>query len=102
MRTIIAILSLAFAATTTSAHAADYENNVRRQQVCENIGTLGAMYYQLKQQGDKYDVSFADTTTRGGKISVEVAHYGYYEAESKKDAFMRGWAKCMDSLAAYD
>lgn len=100
MKTIISFLTLAL--LTQSAVAADYEAQVRRQKVCSQMGEIGAMFYKLKEQGTSYNEVSFDKTTRSGRISEEIAHYGYYEASDLKDAYMRGWAKCMDSLAAYD
>jgi hypothetical protein len=98
MKKIIALLALTI--TANAAHSAElgYSDLVRHNKVCNGIGEVGIMYYELKKQGQPYVETEPKNT--GERVATKAAKYGYYEADNAEDAFMYGWAECMDALEA--
>lgn len=91
------IAFLVLVAVSISAHAEDYERHARKQGLCDEVGKFGPAYYDMRLKGIKYEVGYMQDGSEGNRLVERVAHYGYYEATSAKDAYLVGWGMCMDA-----
>lgn len=96
----IIIFSLLLAAGSVSA--GEYEHQITRREYCENHGRIARLAFQERQKGSSKEVVLemvkeGFVSGKGGDFLRYDIDYAFSKADSEKDAFMKGWAYCMDN-----
>ena len=105
MKTIIKTIIAAVALTSSLAMAQSYSEAVRKQRFCANVGHGWAEVWEHDTLGGK-TVKQMSQDEEAGKLDHEsfmALHMLYIKASvrtkgmrSAHDAYMAGWAECMD------
>lgn len=108
MKKMPILLTMLVVSLSSIAYAGDYSDAVTNQSLCGNLGDLSVEYFH-KQAGSKAKIDKfiaglqlpADADPRSAQSraseSARVAlTYALRKATSEKDAYMHGWAACMD------
>lgn len=104
MKKLIVATLLLSIIVAESAFAGGYSAAVERQEFCDHIGGVSKNVYDGKQAGSTKQ-HFIDMGARASAVDPTNAklikfaiNYGYDEATDGKDAYMKSWAYCMDSI----
>ena len=105
MKTILKTIIAAVALSSSLAMAQSYSEAVRKQRFCSNVGHGWAEVWEYDTLGDK-TVKQMSQDKEAGKLDHEsfMALYMLYLKASVRtkgmrsahDAYMAGWANCMD------
>ena len=105
MKTILKTIIAAVALTSSLAMAQSYSEAVRKQRFCSNVGNGWAEVWEYDTLGYK-TVKQMSQDKEAGKLDHEsfMALYMLYlkasvrtkGMKSAQDAYMAGWAECMD------
>ena len=86
--------------TIGAANAGEYTDAVERDRQCAKLGNITVNFYRLKVMGKRFDETLLEImngTKKHDSIAFLAITAGYdYRNDSEEDAYMRGWAKCMD------
>lgn len=87
----------------TIAPAGTYEYEANKREMCEKIGGYAELTLREAQQGRKTNMSQRDVGHLKpifAYIETEIGgHVSQYDA---KNAYMKGWAHCMDNIERLD
>lgn len=101
------VFAFALFALISSANAGSYREAAENQRVCGIVGEVAGMTYVYRQKGLTYEQATGNiegAPTPGGtdkaSLSYLASDSGFSEhVHSAQDAYMRGWAECMDRMS---
>lgn len=97
-------LVIVLAAASASAHAGDYGNAAEIERVCTVVAQSSQELYVFRTtQGVTWEMATEgtdpDPNARGAKANMYTVAQAAFSptVSNQKDAYMRGWALCMDA-----
>lgn len=98
MKKIVLLMGLIFVspAMANSSH----EWHVAKNALCEVVGEMSVKAFEAKVADVPQEAVFTNVTHVWARKAID---YGYQEADSIRNAYVNGWAKCMNKLGSmYD
>lgn len=100
MKTLLIALLLI---SSSSAFAGTYTRSNQVQKECQRNGKLAGMAFDARGESEaEFEtlkapaMNLGDTEAAKGLIE-QALDYGFKFADSKKDAYMTSWSRCMDT-----
>lgn len=98
MKKFVLLMALLFVSPVMANTS--HEFNTAKNALCEVVGEMSVKAFEAKLADVPHEAVFTSVTHDWARKAID---YGYQEADSIRNAYTNGWAKCMYKLSAmYD